>query len=166
MTIAIYPGRFDPVTAGHLDIVNRASRLFDEIIIAVFEVPENRTMFTTPERVAMFEDSIGELSNVSVKSFSGLVVDYARSQNAKAIVRGIRMNADFEYEFEMALMNRKLAPDIDVVCLMTDIQFQFVRASLLKEVARLGGDIEGLAPSNVITQLNSRIKKDLKLTEE
>ncbi|MQF86100.1 MAG: pantetheine-phosphate adenylyltransferase [SAR202 cluster bacterium] len=166
MTIAIYPGRFDPVTAGHLDIVSRASRLFDEIIIAVFEVPENRTMFTTPERVAMFEDSIGELSNVSVKSFSGLVVDYARSKNAKAIVRGIRMNADFEYEFEMALMNRKLAPDIDVVCLMTDIQFQFVRASLLKEVARLGGDIEGLAPSNVITQLNSRIKKDLKLTEE
>ena len=166
MTIAIYPGRFDPVTAGHLDIVSRASRLFDEIIIAVFEVPENRTMFTTPERVAMFEDSIGELSNVSVKSFSGLVVDYARSKNAKAIVRGNRMNADFEYEFEMALMNRKLAPDIDVVCLMTDIQFQFVRASLLKEVARLGGDIEGLAPSNVITQLNSRIKKDLKLTEE
>ena len=166
MTIAIYPGRFDPVTAGHLDIVSRASRLFDEIIIAVFEVPENRTMFTTPERVAMFEDSIGELSNVSVKSFSGLVVDYALSKNAKAIVLGIRMNADFEYEFEMALMNRKLAPDIDVVCLMTDIQFQFVRASLLKEVARLGGDIEGLAPSNVITQLNSRIKKDLKLTEE
>ena len=82
MTIAIYPGRFDPVTAGHLDIVSRASRLFDEIIIAVFEVPENRTMFTTPERVAMFEDSIGELSNVSVKSFSGLVVDYARSKYA------------------------------------------------------------------------------------
>mgnify|MGYP001353086555 CR=1 FL=1 len=166
MTIAIYPGRFDPVTAGHLDIVNRASRLFDQIIIAVFEAPENQTMFNTKERIAMFEESISTLSNVSVKSFSGLIVDYARSQNAKAIVRGIRMNADFEYEFEMALMNRKLAPDIDVVCLMTDIQYQFVRASLLKEVARLGGDIGGLAPVNVIHQLKIRIAQETKHIEE
>lgn len=161
MTTAIYPGRFDPVTEGHLDIVQRASRLFDSIIIAVFDAPEKRTMFTTEERVSMFQDSIIGLSNVQVKSFNGLVVDYARSQNANAIVRGIRMNADFEYEFEMALMNRKLAPDIDVVCLMTDIQYQFVRASLLKEVARLGGNIEGLAPPNVILELRSRIQKEV-----
>ena len=93
-------------------------------------------------------------------------MDYARSQNAKAIVRGIRMNADFEYEFEMALMNRKLAPDIDVVCLMTDIQYQFVRASLLKEVAKLGGDIEGLAPPNVILELKRRIEHEAGLIKE
>ena len=166
MTTAIYPGRFDPVTAGHLDIVKRASRLFDEIIIAVFDAPEKRTMFSTAERVSMFQNSINGIENVQVKSFNGLIVDYARSQNAKAIVRGIRMNSDFEYEFEMALINRKLSPYIDVVCLMTDIQYQFVRASLLKEVAKLGGDIEGLAPPNVILELKRRIEHEAGLIKE
>ena len=156
MTTAIYPGRFDPATAGHLDIVRRAARLFDRVIVAVFEAPERQTTFTTAERVGLFSDAIGGASGVEVKSFSGLVVDYAHAQQAGVIVRGIRMNADFEYEFEMALMNRKLAPDLDVVCLMTDIQYQFVRASLLKEVARLGGDIGGLAPDNVIAALKQR----------
>ena len=156
MTTAIYPGRFDPATAGHLDIVRRAARLFDRVIVAVFEAPERQTTFTTEERVSLFSDAIGDASGVEVKSFSGLVVDYAHAQQAGVIVRGIRMNADFEYEFEMALMNRKLAPDLDVVCLMTDIQYQFVRASLLKEVARLGGDIGGLAPDNVIAALKQR----------
>ncbi len=156
MTIAIYPGRFDPVTAGHLDIVQRASRLFERVVVAVFEAPEKQTMFSTDERVSMFEAALGDSAGVEVKSFHGLIVDYARAQQATAIVRGIRMNADFEYEFEMALMNRKLAPDLDVVCLMTDIQYQFVRASLLKEVARLGGDIGGLAPDSVIAALKDR----------
>ena len=156
MTTAIYPGRFDPVTAGHLDIVQRASRLFERVIVAVFEAPEKQTMFSTNERMSMFEAALGDSAGVEVKSFQGLIVDYARAQEATAIVRGIRMNADFEYEFEMALMNRKLAPDLDVVCLMTDIQYQFVRASLLKEVARLGGDIGGLAPDSVIAALKDR----------
>ncbi len=156
MTVAIYPGRFDPVTAGHIDIVTRSSVLFETIVISVFDAPEGQTLFTTKERVALFEDAVKELKNVSVQSFSGLVVDCAHEAGAKAIVRGIRMNADFEYEFEMALMNRRLAPDIDVVCLMTDIRYQFVRASLIKEVSRLGGDIEGLAPANVIAALHQR----------
>ncbi len=156
MTVAIYPGRFDPVTAGHIDIVTRAALLFDRIVISVFDAPESQTLFTTKERMELFIDAIKDLKNVSVKSFSGLVVDWAREAGAEAIVRGIRMNADFEYEFEMALMNRRLAPDIDVVCLMTDIQYQFVRASLIKEVSRLGGDIEGLAPPNVIAALRQR----------
>ena len=159
MTTAIYPGRFDPVTAGHLDIVNRACRLFSTVVIAVFEAPEKQTMFTTDERVGMFRKATANLTNVEVKSFHGLVVDYAHAEEATAIVRGIRMNADLEYEFEMALMNRKLAPDVDVVCLMTDIQFQFVRASLLKEVARLGGDIRGLAPDHVIEALKQRFNE-------
>ena len=156
MTIAIYPGRFDPVTAGHLDIVQRGAKLFDELIIAIFEAPEKQTLFSTEERLELFREAAKDVAGVRVESFGGLVVDYAHQVGATAIVRGIRMNADFEYEFEMALMNRKLAPDVDVVCLMTDIQYQFVRASLLKEVARLGGDISGLAPPNVIAALRER----------
>ena len=157
MTAAIYPGRFDPVTAGHLDIVQRAARLFDRVVVSVFEAPDQRTLFTADERIALFRDATKEIDHVEVKGFGGLVVDCARSEGAQAIVRGIRMTADFEYEFEMALMNRKLAPDIDVVCLMTDVQYQFVRATLLKEVVRLGGDVSGLAPSNVITALKERL---------
>ena len=156
MTVAIYPGRFDPVTAGHIDIVTRASLLFETIVISVFDAPENKTLFTTNERMKLFGEAVKDLENVTVRSFGGLVVDHARESGAQAIVRGIRMNADFEYEFEMALMNRRLAPDIDVVCLMTDIQYQFVRASLIKEVSRLGGNIEGLAPPNVIAALGRR----------
>ena len=156
MTVAIYPGRFDPVTAGHLDILQRASYLFERVIMAVFEAPERQTLFTTEERVRLIQEAAAGLSNVEVRSFSGLVVDYAQAQHATAIVRGIRMHADFEYEFEMALMNRKLAPDLDVVCLMTDIQYQFVRASLLKEVVRLGGNVSGLAPDSVIAALKDR----------
>jgi pantetheine-phosphate adenylyltransferase len=156
MTTAIYPGRFDPATAGHLDIVTRGAALFDKIIISVFETPGNQTLFTTQERMEMFGEAVKGAKNIEIQSFSGLVVDWAHKVGAEAILRGIRMNADFEYEFEMALMNRRLAPDVDVVCLMTDLQYQFVRASLIKEVARLGGDISGLAPPNVIAALNAK----------
>lgn len=156
MITAIYPGRFDPVTAGHLDILQRASRLFDKVIIAVFEAPEARTTFSADERVGLIREAAAGIPNVEAQAFSGLVVDYAKARQATAIVRGIRMHADFEYEFEMALMNRRLAPDLDVVCLMTDGRYQFVRASLLKEVARLGGDIAGLVPENVIAALRER----------
>ena len=157
MTVAIYPGRFDPVTAGHLDIVRRGASLFEKVIISVFEAPERQTLFSTQERMDMFSDGVRDITNVEVQSFSGLVVDWAHTMGASAIVRGIRMNADFEYEFEMALMNRKLAPDVDVVCLMTDSRYQFVR--LIKEVARLGGDISGLTPPNVIAALKERYSK-------
>ncbi len=159
MTVAIYPGRFDPVTEGHLDIVKRAAKLFDKLVVSVFDAPATQTMFNTEERMSLFREAAGGMPGIEVTSFSGLVVDCARKQGAATIVRGIRMNADFEYEFEMALMNRKLAPDVDVICLMTDIQYQFVRASLLKEVARLGGDIGGLAPPNVIKALGERFGK-------
>ena len=157
MTVAIYPGRFDPVTAGHLDIVQRAAKLFERVVVAVFEAPDHDTLFSAEERIALFRDATKAFEGVEVKGFGGLVVDCARAEGAGAIVRGIRMTADFEYEFEMALMNKKLAPDIDVVCLITDIQYQFVRATLLKEVARLGGDISGLAPTNVVTALKERL---------
>ncbi|MDA1215280.1 MAG: pantetheine-phosphate adenylyltransferase [Chloroflexi bacterium] len=156
MTTAIYPGRFDPVTLGHLDIIRRASQLFDRLVVSVFEAPEASTLFNNQERQDLIKEVTKDLKGVEVASFSGLVVDYAKATGAQTIVRGLRMNTDFEYEFEMALMNRKLSPDIDVVCLMTSLEYLYVRASLLKEVARLGGELSGLAPSNVIAALKQR----------
>ncbi len=156
MTTAIYPGTFDPVTLGHHDIIQRASRLFDRLVVAVFEAPGQSVLFSTEERTALLQDTVRDLGNVEVRSFRGLVVDYARARGATAIVRGLRMNTDFEYEFEMALMNRKLAPDIDTVCVMTSLEYLYVRSSLLKEVAQLGGDVTGLAPDNVVAALKER----------
>lgn len=156
MTTAIYPGRFDPVTLGHLDIIRRASKLFDRLIVSVFEAPDKSTLFNNQERQSLIREVTQDLKGVEVTSFNGLIVDYAEIIGAEAIVRGLRMNTDFEYEFEMALMNRKLSPEVDVVCLMTSLEYLYVRASLLKEVARLGGDLSGLAPNNVIAALKER----------
>jgi pantetheine-phosphate adenylyltransferase len=156
MTTAIYPGRFDPVTLGHLDIIRRASQLFDRLVVSVFEAPETSTLFNNQERQGLIREVTKDLKGVEITSFNGLVVDYAKAAGAQAIVRGLRMNTDFEYEFEMALMNRKLSPEIDVVCLMTSLEYLYVRASLLKEVARLGGELSGLAPDNVIAALKQR----------
>ena len=156
MTTAIFPGKFDPVTMGHLDIIQRASRLFDRVVAAVFESPDRELLFTTEERVALVREAISDTQGVEVDSFRGLVVDYAHSKGAQVMVRGLRLNTDFEYEFEMALMNRKLAADIDVVCLITSLEYQYVRSSRLKEVAKLGGDISGLAPPNVVQAVRAR----------
>lgn len=156
MTTAIFPGKFDPVTMGHLDIIQRASRLFDRVVVAVFESPDRELLFTTEERVALVREAISDTQGVEVDSFRGLVVDYAHSKGAQVMVRGLRLNTDFEYEFEMALMNRKLAADIDVVCLITSLEYQYVRSSRLKEVAKLGGDISGLAPPNVVQAVRAR----------
>ena len=156
MTTAIFPGKFDPVTMGHLDIIQRASRLFDRVVVAVFESPDRELLFTTEERVALVREAISDTQGVEVDSFRGLVVDYAHSRGAQVMVRGLRLNTDFEYEFEMALMNRKLAADIDVVCLITSLEYQYVRSSRLKEVAKLGGDISGLAPPNVVQAVRAR----------
>lgn len=157
MTTAIFPGKFDPISMGHLDIIRRASSLFDRLVIAVFETPNREPMFATEERMQMIREAIGGMPHVEVDSFHGLVVEYARSKGAQAMVRGLRLNTDFEYEFEMAMMNRRLAPDIDVVCLITSLEYQYVRSSLLKEVARFGGDISGLAPPNVVNALQERL---------
>lgn len=157
MSSAVYPGRFDPVNLGHLDIIERAAKLFDHVVVAVFEHPEREPLFTADERVAMIRHAAGKVTNIEVTPFNGLIVEFARSRGANAIVRGLRKNADFEHEFEMALMNRRLAPEVDVVCLITDLQHQFIRSSLVREVARLGGDIGGLAPPNVIGALRKRL---------
>lgn len=156
MTVAIYPGSFDPITNGHLDVATRAAKLFEKVVIGVYGKPDKHLVFTTEERVELVRQVITKLPNVEAKAFSGLAVDFARQIGAQAIVRGLRMSADFEREFEMAMMNKKLSPDIDVVCLMADLKYQFLSSSLLKEVAGLDGDIDDLVPKPVAEALRRK----------
>lgn len=159
MTIAIYPGAFDPMTNGHLDIATRAAKLFEKVIIAVYDTPAAKNlMFTTRERVELVRQSITDLPNVEVTNFTGLTVDFAKKVGAQAIVRGLRVGADFEREFEMALMNKNLSPDCELVCLMANLKYQFLSSSLLKEVANLGGHIDSLVPRPVLEALKKKVK--------
>jgi pantetheine-phosphate adenylyltransferase len=156
MAKAIYPGSFDPVHNGHVDIARRASKLFDELVISVYDAPPKSLMFTTEERVGLFEESLIGLENTRVVSFQGLTPIFARSVGADFVVRGLRAGFDFETEFGMALMWRNLAPDIDVVCMMSALEYQFVYSSRIKEVAQLGGDVRSLVPKQVATALNEK----------
>ena len=153
MVIALYPGSFDPVTVGHLDITARAAKLFDQVIVAVYDTPSKSLLFATDERLALFEQACSHLTNVQVVKYTGLTVRFARDIGAGVIVRGLRSGYDFEYEFEMAFMNSKLEPNVDLVCFMTSQDYVFVSASLLKEVAKLGGDIREMVPPNVAEAL-------------
>ena len=157
MTIAIYPGAFDPITNGHLDIATRAAKLFEKVIIGVYDAPAKDVLFTTEERVDLVRQSIADLPNVEVEFFAGLAVDFARKVGAQTIVRGLRVGADFEREFEMALMNKKLAPDCELVCLMANLKYQFLSSSLLKEVASLEGYIDDLVPKPVAAALKKKV---------
>ncbi len=158
-TIAIYPGSFDPVTNGHLDVARRAARIFDELIFAVYAGGENapkRHLFTADERRTFAELALQDAHNIRVEVYHGLSVDYARMVNAGTIVRGLRAVSDFEYEFKFAHMNRHLAPEVDVVCLMTSSNHSFVSSSFIREVASLGGDVRGLVPEPVADALEER----------
>ena len=159
MTSAIYPGSFDPVTNGHLDIANRAAALFDELIIGVYDRPQKHLMFSTQERIDLIRRAVTHLANVRVTSYNGLTVDFARKMKAKVMVRGLRMSSDFEREFEMALMNKKLDREIELVCLMTSLEFQFLSSSLLKEACELGGDITSLVPKHVAVALKKKFRQ-------
>lgn len=157
---AIYPGSFDPITLGHVDVARRAARLFDEVVLAVYEGSEKSgALFTPPERIALARKVLGTLpeTNIVVDSFSGLTVDYARSQDAGVIVRGLRAVSDFEYEFKLAHMNDHLAPEIEVVCLMTSSGHSFISSSLIREVAALGGDVDALVPAVVQEALTAKL---------
>ena len=158
MTTAIYPGSFDPITNGHLDIIIRASKLFDKLIIGIYDNPEKPVLFTTSERAELVEKAVTNLPNVEVRIFSGLTVNFARQVNAQTIVRGLRMSADFEREFDLAMMNKKLSPEIELICLMSDLKYQFLSSSLLKEAARLGGDVDNLVPKHVAEALSKKVK--------
>ena len=158
MTIAIYPGRFDPITNGHLDIATRAAKLFEKLIIAVYETPSTPLLFTTEERVELIRQAIVDLPNVEVEPFSELTVEFAKKVKAQIMVRGLRMSADFEREFDMAMMNKKLFPGLELVCLMANIQYQFLSSSLLKEAATLGGNIDDLVPKHVAIALKKKFQ--------
>ena len=156
MVTAIYPGSFDPVTMGHLDITARGSALFEKVIVAVYSTPSKDLLFSTDERVELFQQSIVDLPNVEVMRFSGLVVRFAREVGAAVILRGLRSGADFEYEYDMAFMNRRLERSVDMVSFMTSQDYMFVSSSLLKEVARLGGDVTGMVPPHVVKAVNAK----------
>jgi pantetheine-phosphate adenylyltransferase len=158
VTIAIYPGSFDPVTMGHVDIAERAAALFERLIVAVYDDPPKALLFTVEERVELMTKALVHVPNIQVEHYNGLTVEFARKTKASAMVRGLRMISDFEREFEMALMNQKLAPEIELVCLMTRLEFEFISSTLLKEAAKLGGCIDGLVPQHVVDALQDKYR--------
>ncbi len=156
MVTAVYPGRFDPVTLGHVDIAQRAATLFERVVVAVYDLPPEGCLFTTEERVELFAGAIEHIEHAEVKSFSGLIVDFVRKERAKALVRGIRAVTDFEAEFDMALMNSKMAPEIDSVYLMASLEHLFVSGHRIREVAGMGYDVAELVPAAVAKALGKK----------
>lgn len=154
---AIYPGSFDPVTNGHLDLIARGSRIFDHLVVAILQNSAKNPLFNVEERVEMLTEALAGFANVSVATFDGLLVDFVREQQAQAVMRGIRAISDYEYELQMALMNRRLAPELETIFLMPDGKYSFVSSRLVKEVFTLGGSIEGLVPQFVIDRLKARV---------
>jgi len=157
LTTAIYPGSFDPITNGHLDIVKRASSIFEKLIVAVYDIPQKSLLFTAAERVDLARQAVVDFKNVQVTSYSGITVEYARQAKAQVLVRGLRASSDFEREFEMALMNKKLAPDIELVCFMANLRYQFLSSSLLKEIINLGGNLDDMMPAHVSAALKKKL---------
>ncbi len=154
---ALYPGTFDPPTNGHVDLILRGSKLFEHLTVAILRNPVKNPLFTVEERVEMLKEATSSLDNVSVASFDGLTVDFARQLGAKALLRGIRAISDYEHEFQMALMNRRLAPEIETVFLQPAGRYSFISSRMLKEVFSFGGDVTGLVPPNVLKRLRGRI---------
>jgi len=147
--VLIYPGSFDPITNGHLDIITRAVHICDKLIVAVGSNESKKPVFTVEERIDMIKSSIGDMENVEVTSFSGLLVDFARKVNAKTIIKGLRAITDFEYEFQMALLNKKLEPEMETLFMMTNVKYSYLSSSAIREIARNGGCIEGLVPDSI-----------------
>jgi len=155
---ALYPGTFDPPTNGHVDLIQRGAKLFDHLTVAVLNNPGKDPLFTVEERVEMLREATAGIGNVSVATFDGLMVEFARQQGATAVLRGIRAISDYEHEFQMALMNRRLAPEVETVFLQPAGRYSFVSSRMVKEVFSFGGDVSGLVPPNVLKRLRARIK--------
>ncbi len=154
---AIYPGSFDPVTNGHLDLIARGAKLFDRLVVAVLRNSAKSPLFSADERVAMLRQGSAAFSNVEVAAFEGLLVDFARTQKAQAVLRGIRAISDYEYELQMAHMNRRLNPDVETIFLMPDAKYSYVSSRLVKQVFQVGGSVVGLVPEFVIERLERRV---------
>jgi len=159
MSTAVFPGTFDPITNGHIDIAQRAAALFDHLVVAVYAHPIKTLLFTPDERLKLAQEAFEGWPNVTVETYDGLTVDMARKKGAKAIIRGLRVVGDFEFEFQMALMNRTLAPEVESVCLLTTKEYYFLSSSIVKEVAKLNGNISGLVPPHVVTALDEKIRE-------
>lgn len=157
MKLAICPGSFDPVTIGHLDIIGRARKIFDHVIVAVMVNPEKQTMFTTEERIALIQKCTKDMEDVEVVSFDGLLADYAKMRGATAIVKGLRAMSDFEYEFQQALTNRKLNPELETVFMITRAENMFLSSSIVKQIASFGGDVSNFVPACILDDIKERI---------
>lgn len=157
--VAIYPGTFDPITNGHLSIIRRGLDIFDKLVVALLVNPRKRPLFTVEERVDMIKEVTQDMGNIEVDTFEGLLVDYAIKKGAKAIIRGLRAMSDFEFEFQMALMNRKLNRSVQSIFLMTDYKWLYISSSIVKEVASFGGDVSGLVPDVVYKKLREKFKE-------
>ena len=155
--IAVFPGTFDPITNGHLDIVKRGLNIFDELIVAVAENPTKGTLFTIEERVEMVRESLADFPSVKVESFGNLLIDYLREKNVKVAIRGLRVISDFEHEFQMALINRKLDPKIETIFMMTSEDYSYISSRFLKEIFRLGGRVDCFVPAPVIKKLKEKV---------
>ena len=161
--IAIYPGSFDPLTNGHLDLIERGSKIFDELIVAILRNPEKAPLFTLEERRTMLKEMTARFANVRVDTFDGLLVDYAVQQKASAVLRGIRAISDYEYELQMAMMNRKLEPRLETVFMMPAETYSYLSSRLVREIAKLGGSVEGLVPQAVQERLRRKINNSQKV---
>ena len=159
MRRAIYPGSFDPVTNGHLDVIGRARKLFDEIVVAVAHNDEKQPLFSLEERLALLGDALDKIDHVRVAQFDGLLVDFAVAQEANAVIRGLRAVSDFEFEFQMALMNRKLQDSVETIFLMPKEEYTYLSSRLVKEIARLGGNVAGFVPRPVAEALSKKFKR-------
>ncbi|ACM60327.1 phosphopantetheine adenylyltransferase [Caldicellulosiruptor bescii] len=166
MKIGVYPGSFDPVTNGHLDIIERASKIFDKLIVAVLVNPNKTPVFDIEERVELLKETTEHLPNVEVKAFKGLLIDFMKQENAKVIVKGLRAVSDFEYEFQMALLNKKLEPSIETIFMMTNSKYSYLSSSMVKEVARFGGCIEDLVPEKIAKKVMKKLNKKYTEMEE
>ena len=157
--IAVYPGTFDPVTYGHIDLIKRASKIFDKVIVAVAHSRSKGALFSVAERVSMLEDAVRNLGNVEIDDFNGLVVDYVRKCGSRVMIRGLRMISDFEYEFQMALTNRKLADNIETIFMMPHEDYSYISSKLIKEAASLGADVGNFIPKKAEIALKKKLKK-------
>lgn len=158
MRIAVYPGSFDPITNGHLDIIRRAAGVYDKLIVGVLDNINKKPIFTAHERMDMIKRVTADIDNVECDMFSGLLVDFAKANNASVIVKGLRTVADFEYEFQMALLNKALNPEFETMFLMTDTKYSYISSSMVKEVAKYSGELNGLIPSDIIEDVRQKYK--------